>query len=226
VGSAVGTQANYKYYDAAGAAIAAGTVPAAAVDECDVLIMPVVVETDASDLSLDASSTHMLVDIPALNYDLDLISSADVVTIRVSLVEPPCTQIFSADIDIGTFGACAAAAIPTMVTYPYFTAMDASEAWWDGMAIVNYSTTSGTADITVYEEDGDVGTYQTTVAGNSMYVTLLSDMLGSLTQTAGTGTLGDARCYIVVTTDFNADGFGMMGEFTFGNAQGYLPRVQ
>ena len=225
---AVGAQANYTYYDEDGDAIGAAAVEAPAADECDVATTAeaVILETEASDLSLAAGNDVLWMDIPALNYDLDTIEAEDVVSIRVSLVEPPCTQLWQDDITIGTFGDCATAAVPTDLIYPYFTAMDASESWWDGFAIVNLSAVDGTADITVYEQDGDIGTLDdVAVVGHGMYVDLLSNILGQLTADAGNaGTLGDSRCFIVVDCDFNADGFAMMGEFTYGNAQGYLPR--
>jgi hypothetical protein len=224
----IGAQANYTYYDEDGGTILATSVEAPNDGDCDVsnTAEAIILETDTSDIGLASGDDVIQLDIPAMNYDLATIAAGDVVTVRVSLVDPPCKQIWQGDIIVGTFGDCVTAAVPTDLIFPYFTAMEASEAWWDGIAIVNVSGSDGTADITVYEQDGDIGTLNdVAVSAHSMYVDLLSNILGSMTADAGnTGTLGDSRCYIVVDCTFNADGFAMMGEFTYGNAQGYLPR--
>jgi len=55
------------------------------------------------------------------------------------------------------------------------------------------------------------------------YTALLSSL--TFTQTAGTGTIGDSRSFVIVcvTGSGVVDGFGMLGDGLQG--QGYLPRV-
>ena len=100
----------------------------------------------------------------------------------------------------------------TTLLYPYATPLD-DERWWFGMRFCNPSEKAGTARITVFEDDGDQGTCITgSLAAGRMVTMTGTGLLSVLTQTAGKGTLGDARCHIVVRCNFPlACGFGMMG---------------
>ncbi len=194
-------------------------------DDCDVDsdARAVVLTTPVTNLSLDPSNDYLWIDLPAFNYDLDEINEGDVVSVKVTIIKVPCGTVFEDTWQIGTFG-CPAAGVSNMLLYPYFTQMIGG-VYWNGIAIVNLSSSDGTATITVYEADGDVGTVDVPVKANSMYVGLLSDLVSQLTQTSGSGSLGDSRCYIIVSTDFNADGFAMMANSATGESMGYLPRT-
>ncbi|GBC60203.1 hypothetical protein DENIS_1154 [Desulfonema ishimotonii] len=167
------------------------------------------------------TQTAIYVDMPQLVYT-SAVSEGDTVQVEVSLLKQPCGEIFTTTIDLGTFG-CQNTASDALL-FPYFTNMADGDGWWDGIVITNLASFDGTATIAVYEADGDRGEQEVAVKANSQYVSLLNTILGdfSMTATAGSGQLGDSSAYIMVTTDFNADGFAMMGDGT--QAQGYLPR--
>jgi hypothetical protein len=193
--------------------------------------------TEASDLGLVEGDDFIRFDMPSFIYDLSLVDADDVVSVVLELTIPPCTTVFTGSITIGTFD-CESAEPPAAsytLLYPYFTAIDAAVGvYWDGIAITNLSAADGTFSARIYEMDGDKGTYtygttdgdERVVAGNSMFVSMLSALLPDIVPDAdNTGTLGDARCYIVVTTDFMADGFAMISDSVVGMSMGYLPRV-
>ena len=100
----------------------------------------------------------------------------------------------------------------TTLLFPYATPLD-DATWWFGMSFCNPSEKAGTARITVFEDDGDQGTCITgSLAAGRMVTMTGTGLLSVLTQTAGRGSLGDARCHIVVSCNFDlACGFGMMG---------------
>ena len=88
-----------------------------------------------------------------------------------------------------------------------------------------------------YETDGDTGKMVVSVPPNQMYVSTLYNMFNApvggqvvmaMAQTGGGGTLGDAQCYAVACTQFDADGFMFMGNWEAtqqkGESMGYLPR--
>jgi hypothetical protein len=225
---AVGAAADYTYYDEDGETVAAGTIPAPNVDECDVEVdeRAVVLVTDSSTLSLDASNDFLWIDMPALNYDLDQIVEGDVLSVRVTLTKAPCTQVYQGTIELGTFGCAEEVLGANGLIYPYFTPMSDTEGvYWDGIAIVNLGAVDGTATLYIYEQDGDQATMDVSVGANSMYVNLLSDMVSGMTLTQTVeGTLGNSRVYIIVCTDFTADGFAMIAKESTGESMGYLPR--
>ncbi|MCP4110510.1 MAG: hypothetical protein GY749_34140 [Desulfobacteraceae bacterium] len=171
---------------------------------------------------------YLYINLPALNYDFSMIDDNDIVTVRYIIRKVPCGVVYSGTHCIGTFGCLTGQT--TALLYPYFTPMNddpANDDYWDGIVISNLSSTAGTADLTIYEQDGDVGTMTTSsIAGNSMYVNLLWSMYGGMTKTAGSGTLGDSRCYIVVCTGFKAHGFAMVGNQATGESMGYLPVIE
>jgi hypothetical protein len=155
-------------------------------------------------------------DLPPFNYNLTEVNAGDVVSVKVTLSKATCGALPPLTICIGTFG-CSLAPSSGSLLFPYFTNLKA-DYFWNGIAVINTGSTAGTAIFKAYEKDGSVGTFTTPVAANSMYVNLLENM-----PWVGTG-LGGAQCYITVTTDFAADGFGMISKDETGESMGYLPR--
>jgi hypothetical protein len=105
--------------------------------------------------------------------------------------------------------------------FPYFTEMN-NPTWWYAMVITNYGDTGGTANITVYEQDGDIAEGEVPVAAHNMAVLSVADLMSTVALTTG-GTLGDSKSYIEVTADFPVTGFAMMGKASTGESMGYLP---
>lgn len=138
-----------------------------------------------------------------------------------------CHEPCSCTYTVGMF--CCDAMGAYSLLYPYF-ADDAGESdYWNGVAITNLSDKAGTATLTIYEADGDVGTAKIDVPAYGVKAYLLSGIPGAtITKkgtAAGAGTLFDTRCYIQVDTDFSADGFAMISDnANNGASMGYLPR--
>lgn len=179
------------------------------------------------DLGFKGTHSYLKIDLPAFRYNLDKITAGDVVSVKVELRRKPCVLVTTVEKTIGTL--CCdqpAATTATTLVYPYFTNMS-GDAWWDGLVVTNLSSAAGTAALSFYEQDGDMGTYTTpTIAAYSMYVTTLEALLPAVTPAVGnTGALGNSRLWIQGKTAFSADGFAMMGEPTSGQSMGYLPRV-
>lgn len=218
--------------------MAAATPAAPNYWECDVASTPtdrraVTLTTDATapeaNLGIVAGTEDWLAfNLPAFNYDLDEITAGDVVSVRITISKIPCGTIFVGTWQIGTFG-CQSAPQTSGLLFPYFTPIGAdADNYWDGMAITNPGlTATTTVVITVFEADGDQGTYSlpTPIAANSQYVNLLSS-IPFVPSVGNTGTLGDDTCYIRVnvTGVSGIDGFGMMADRATGESMGYLPR--
>jgi hypothetical protein len=189
--------------------------------------------SDETSIFTGPSFKYLYIDFPSFNYDLNKVKEVMArdgqvkVEVHYTILKAPCGTLYSGTHCIGSFTAQCTKPTFTLL-YPYFTQMDATaDVFWDGIAITNISDASGTATLTVYEDDGDVATVTTgSIGGHSMYVDLLSNLYGgmTLTKTTGGGVLGDSRCYIVVCTDFNADGFAMIANTASGESLGYLPR--
>lgn len=177
----------------------------------------------ASGLGLSSLDKFLLVDIPEMHYDLDAVTAGDVVSVTITIKKAPCGVVFEDTITVATYGCptIPPAEQTSCLTFPYFTPVNDAD-WWAGLVITNLADNDGTATIKIYEQDGDQGEATVTVGALSQYVGLLTSL--SFTQTAGTGTIGDSRSFIVVcfTGSNNIDGFAMMGDQT--QAQGYLPR--
>ncbi len=216
-GQVVGTQSEYEY--------APGTAPVAADSTCDVApsARATWLRTDPGDGFGLSNDKFLLVDIPMIHYDLDEIAVNDVVSVKITIKKAPCGTVFEDTIVIGTYGCrvTSPAEQTACLTFPYFTPKNDAE-WWAGIVITNLGDNDGTAKIKIYELDGDQGEAEVSVGALSQYVGLLSNL--TFTPTAGTGTIGDSRSFIVVcfTGSSTIDGFAMMGDGTQG--QGYLPR--
>ncbi len=237
----VDDRTNYVYRNGAGALLNEGDILAPhgpAVGSCDVeaTARATSILTSEDDLDLVAGNDFLLINLPAFNYDIDEITADDVVSVQVTLIKAPCGQIFGPEVvEIGTM--CAevvdpAAAVNTLV-YPYFTAMD-NDNWWDGIVITNLSANAGNFTAMVYEQDGDVGAFTGTVDANGLYQNTLQNALltggAAIVTAGGDGVLGNSLCYVIVCTDFMADGFAFMGSLSSNammanESMGYIPRV-
>lgn len=177
-------------------------------------------------MALASAQELIKLNVPAMRYDLNAISTGDVIKLKVTLKKAPCSTVTEQIITIAVIGCPAAEGVSDTLIYPYFTQAGGDD-WWDGIVITNVGSTSGTATLTFYEQDGDVGTFTTpTIAGNSLYVNLLENILPLITKTAGAGTLGDSPVWVKAATTFNADGFAMIAQGDdASDSMGYLPRT-
>lgn len=157
----------------------------------------------------------LAVSVPKIVYVPSMLKAGDQTTVTVTLERLPCGIIFTDSRIVAQYvDTCPQAAPTTSLYYPYAVALDGSQGWWFGMSIGNPSTAAGTATITVYEKDGDIGTYTTpSIAAGGLMVMSAADLLKNLTpNAANTGTLGDTQCQIVVACSFaSAGGFAMQG---------------
>lgn len=200
-----------------------------------------VVTTDCATLPTAAGVSNiktLSINIPRLVYNIEEIVLGEHVEVVITLSKCPCGMDNSWTVDLGILG-CDSTPVQGdtfELLYPYFTPMS-NDNYWDGFAIVNLGSTDGQATLNFFETDGDQGSMIVSVPAQGMFVSTLQNMLGAaaggqvvqaMAQTAGAGTLGDARCYVVGCTDFNCDGFAFMGNSSAANAKGesmgYLPR--
>jgi hypothetical protein len=233
----VGAQANYTYYRSDGVAIPAGNVEDPHNNECDIGdgtagstdARAVSLETEASMLDLVASNDVLRIDIPAMNYDLDLVAQDDEVTVAVTLLKTPCGVLYTDEIEVGTIGCVVIPVTQTSkLLFPYFTPVEADDAWWDGVAIINLTSTDGTVTLTFYEMDGDIGSTTVDLPAGGMFLSTLADLLAGMTlDTSVDGTLGNSDCYVkaLASGPNSIDGFAMMGYSDGGWGIGYLPRT-
>lgn len=172
--------------------------------------------TSSNNLGIAASSLFVWVDFPAFNYNLAEVKAGDVVSVKVTLAKSTCGSVGTWTIPVGTFGCTYVSS--GVLLFPYFTSLT-TDAFWNGIAIINTGSTAGTANFTAYEKDGSVGSVASVaVPAKGMYVNLLESM-----PWVGTD-LGGSQCYIQVSSDFAADGFGMIAKPGTGESMGYLPR--
>ena len=170
-------------------------------------------------------SNQLWVNMPALVFDSAVVSAGDIVTIQVDLTKLPCTIIASCTVDIGTFVAACGAA-PTgayTFTLPYFPAIN-DAVWWSGGAFSNCLSADAGCTLTFNEKDGDIGTYDVTIAGGALWNTLWTSILSSITADAGNaGSLGDSAFFICIScTGGNAKALGMYGDALTGQSLGYV----
>ncbi|WP_373499497.1 hypothetical protein [Desulfococcus sp.] len=180
-------------------------------------------------ITLAGGQSYLRLGLPSFRYDTSIVKEGDVVSVRLIVAQYPCGTILDEEIQIGTFG-CAPETRATTLLYPYFTPANGSY-FWSAYAITNISGTDGNVTLYMYESDGDAftGVVATPVKARTIWTTTLADSIVNpditWTQTAGTGTPGDAAAYVQAVTTFTADGFGFIAGSPTGESMGYLPRV-
>ena len=170
----------------------------------------------------DKDYNALWIDLPTMIYDSSVVQDGQEVKVTVSLKNYPCKGlIYSTSVTIGTFvTTCpsSGAAGTTTLLFPWFPAANLTP-WWGAFSIVNPSSTAGTIAITVYEADGDKGTYTTaSIPAEGMYNPTTAMLFSSLTPDSGnTGTLGDSNFFMQAVCNFTGAG-GMA--FTGDGVQG------
>jgi hypothetical protein len=169
------------------------------------------------------------IDIPYLRVDPDKVEAGWKVYVKICLYNDLnsggvcgenngcCCVIYIGELcceSIVNYGSC---------VYPYLPPLNTT--YWNtmGLAVSNMDDQAGTATITVYEADGDVGTSTVDLAANGIFLWTAATMVPELTQIAGTGTLGDSMSYAVVTGTVMVRGFVMIASSHTGESIGYIP---
>jgi len=104
--------------------------------------------------------------------------------------------------------------------YPYFGKGNGS--FINVIVITNISETVGSADLTLYETDGDVFTATVAVAAHGMYVSLLNSIVW--TPTGSSAVMGDSRGYVMVSANFTLNGVAMITNPITGESISYIPQ--
>jgi hypothetical protein len=202
------------------------TVPAAnqaTVIRTDTLALGGGYTITAADEALNLS--RWWIDIAPIRIDPAVLHNGETISVKVELLNDSsggicseCESVCECTIDVAKV-CCVTTTSYYDLLFPYFTRVGLDEFWWNGIAIVNTSSTAGTATLTAYEQDGSVGTATLTIGAKSMFVGLLENI-------TWTGTdVGNSPCYIYVTTTFTgADGFAMLANDAH-DSMGYLPRT-
>lgn len=177
--------------------------------------------TTASSLGIaDGTKYFLNIDLPSFNWNQLEVASGDVVTVSITVAKATCGTMGPFVFAIGTFGCGAAQTVSGTCVFPYFTSLNATDDYWNGIAIINTNTASSTAVLTAYKKDGSApATYNATVPGNGMYSAVVSSI-----PWVGTTPVG-VPVYITVTgASFSPMGFAMMGNFANHEAMGYITR--
>ena len=178
----------------------------------------------AANLGIDADNKALLIDIPNMAYDTSVVEADDVVSVKVTVENLPCGMILDGEtMEIGTFG-CVAAGSGSALRYPYFG--NASGAYANAIVITNLDDADGTATLTMYESDGDIATATVDLTPHGMVVNLVNNLDWTVTDSSGSGAIGDARSYIDLSATVNVDGTAMITNASTGESISYLPRQE
>lgn len=176
--------------------------------------------TTSSNLGItDTLRYYLYVDLPPFVWNLAEVSTGAVVSVRILLEKVTCGTVATYDWTIGTFGCTGGTGTGAgTCLYPYFTSLAADPTYWNGIAIVNTSSTAGTATLTATEQDGSVGTFTTpSIAAGSMFVSLLENIAWT-----GAGLGGSPVWISAAGSTFTPAGFAMIANPANGASMGYL----
>lgn len=168
--------------------------------------------------------------LPNMRIDPTVLKNGETISVKIETLDQAtggicalCVATCECTIEVAKACGAVGPALLNKCLFPYFTsttAADATQPFWNGIAIVNTGSTAGTATLTVYQKDGATGTFTTPeIAAHSMYVAALENIGFD-----GTG-LGGAPLYIKAQSTFSGiDGFAMIANTETGESMGYLCR--
>ncbi|NCC62331.1 MAG: hypothetical protein EOM12_15630 [Verrucomicrobiae bacterium] len=175
---------------------------------------------------LGSDGSYMLIDLPGYFMDPAVVQAGTQIQVKLYLAEansvcPNCPPLCECVQTIAYVG-CNPGGGELGIRFPYFVSLnEMAGGWWAGMAILNPG--AGSVDVTITFKSGlKTAVLNKTLAGGSMEVGMVNNLIASATGGASFPT--DGKIFVDVTPNGGAiDGFAMMGDGM--QAQGYLPRL-
>jgi hypothetical protein len=174
--------------------------------------------------------SYWKIDVPPIRIDPEVLHNCEIISVKIEMLDQTtggicadCTCVCECVIDVAKVCCPETGGSADSCLYPYFSSTTEAtddQPFWNGIVVTNTSSVAGTATLTVYQQDGQVGTFTTpSIAAHSLYVAALENIGFS-----GTG-LGQLPVYIDVTTTFpSMDGFAIVANTATGESMGYLCR--
>jgi hypothetical protein len=171
------------------------------------------------------------IDIPYIRIDPNVLHNGEKISVKIETLDQAtggicatCVATCECIIDVAYVCPSSPVVLTDKCLFPYFTSTTEAtpeQPYWNGIAIINTSTTPGTATLSVFQKDGATGTFTTpTIDAQSMYVEALENI-----PFTGSGLGGKNPIYIKVVTTFDGmDGFAMIANTVTGESMGYLCR--
>lgn len=190
----------------------------------------------STELSMDVTTAiiangtadAILIDLPQVFLDdLDELDEGDQITVNVTLAKGNCGQLTDGEVCIANvLEQCPTPGMVlgcTRLTFAYATGIEDPD-FWGGLAVTNMSMSDGSYDLTFYDVDGNMGALDDQeVVANGLDVLLLADLLDRAGFDAGAADL-EAQMWLMIDTDFTADGALFLGDLALNILQGYSPR--
>jgi len=167
------------------------------------------------------------IDIPSMVYDLDEITSNDVVSVKIELLNEviggicaECVSICECTVDVGIL-CCEGVEVSYSMYFPYVVTQN--NTWGTGIVVTNLSSAVDIADMeatfTLTDSTGSTFTYTKTDFDAKVWAFMLDTELPNF---SGTPAVGSA--WLKVETNFSVDGYQFMTDGVFG--AGTLPRLE
>jgi len=102
--------------------------------------------------------------------------------------------------------------------YPYF---GKDGAYINIIVITNATDIAGSADITLYEQDGDVFTATIAIAAHRIYLSMLRYI--DWVSTNPSAVMGDSRGHVLVSSNLTLNGLAMITNPSTGESISYIP---
>jgi hypothetical protein len=170
--------------------------------------------TPPSTAIVQPGNRFIVVEVPCIVWDQDLVSDGDEISVRVDLTIPPCSTVTVGEVCLFNYvDECPVDAVADTdcLLYPFFRAdiEPGNPNTFNGISIVNLENTDATALITRYEEDGDIWEATVTVPALNAYVNTLGMVNWmAAADSAGDGDPTTTRSFATVVIDREATGFG------------------
>lgn len=226
---------DFTAYTAGGSEVPDGSMMSTgAFTGCDVPLASraVILESEASVFSLTSAGVDnkIWLAIPPMIYrtgeSSDAFQPGDVVSVQITIGEAPCGLWWNGEVEITeAVDSCTTAVSSTggSLLYPYYPALNSPGGVLNIMTICNNSATAGTATIRLYEADSDAFLATVDVPARGVVQVNLGTFttIPDYSQTAGSGTFGDAAFFGAVTTTFPTGGVAGIVQLSSGSSAAY-----
>jgi len=163
----------------------------------------------------ETNRPFVVIDLPSMYYDNTIVKKGDKLKVKIEITQskdvcPDCDVFCACDeVVLGTFGCYEPRCT---LTFPYFVS-DVGN-WWNGVAITNKASYSGTAVFHFYDQFGNTATKTYDVKPYGIIVKTADEILNSA---LGGSRINKSEAYqMIVVTDFPASGLCIIGDSETG----------
>lgn len=186
-----------------------------------------ITKTSITITAVSGYDTFML-DLPIVNYAYQYLNTNDEIQVYLTFGKYPCGANATTTVCIGKVVAQCTSTSSTYELYFPFAKNSGDTDFWSAIGVMNLSSSTATAMITLYDANGGSGVLSNvSINSYGMYAKSIADIIAdpSFVPSTSPAFSSTADLIVKIGADYRIDGLCFIGTYSMQMLHGYLPRV-